>query len=113
MLDRPIILVAKNLPMLQELEIDPHKFVEYSMKAKLYDKIQTLIDIPSDFDEMIIPKDTQGTIVDCYQNPEGYAIDLAIPNSHLLNGFSYENVVLTPEQFTVISYAQLAENAVV
>ena len=72
------------------------------MKAKLYD---TLIDVPADFDDTVIPKATQGTIVECYQNPEGYAIDLAIPNSHLVREFTYENVVLTPEQFTVVSYA--------
>ena len=51
------------------------------MKAKLYD---TLIDVPADFDDAVIPKATQGTIVECYQNPEGYAIDLAIPDSHLV-----------------------------
>ena len=54
------------------------------MKAKLYD---TLIDVPADFDDTVIPKATQGTIVECYQNPEGYAIDLAIPNSHLVREF--------------------------
>lgn len=81
------------------------------MIAKLYDRIQTLIDVPADFDDMVIPKDTQGTIIECYQNPEGYAIDLAIPHSHLVGGFAYENVVLTPEQFIVVSYAQLVEEA--
>lgn len=82
------------------------------MKAKLYDRIQTLIDVPADFDDTVIPKDTQGTIVECYQNPEGYAIDLAIPNSHLVGEFTYENVVLTPEQFIVVSYAQLVDEIV-
>lgn len=79
------------------------------MKAKLYDTIQTLIDVPADFDERIIPKNTQGTIVECYEDPEGYAVDLAIPNSHLVGGFEYENVVLTPEQFMVISYVNSVE----
>ena len=77
------------------------------MKAKLYDKIQTLIDVPADFDARIIPKNTEGTIVECYEEPEGYAVDLAIPNSDLVGGFEYENVVLTPEQFRVISYVQI------
>jgi len=76
------------------------------MRAKLYDRVQTLIDVPADFDNIVIPKDTQGTIIECYQHPEGYAIDLAIPNAHLVGGFTYKNVVLTPEKFKVVSYAQ-------
>jgi hypothetical protein len=73
------------------------------MKAKLYDKIKILMDVPGDFSDRIILKDTVGTIVECYENPEGYAIDLAIPNSRLVGGFEYENVVLTPQQFIVLS----------
>ncbi|XWK88537.1 MAG: hypothetical protein U7127_00275 [Phormidium sp.] len=34
---------------------------------------------------------------------------MAIPNSHLVGGFEYENVVLTPEQFMVISDANSVE----
>ncbi|HEY9867294.1 MAG TPA: hypothetical protein V6D21_24170 [Candidatus Obscuribacterales bacterium] len=74
------------------------------MKAKLYDKIQILTDIPGDFSDRIILKDTVGTVVECYENPEGYAVDLAIPNSRLVGGFEYENVVLTPQQFIVVSH---------
>jgi hypothetical protein len=32
----------------------------------------------SDEDNSVIPRDT-GTIVECYENPEGYAVDIAIP----------------------------------
>ena len=37
------------------------------MKAKLYDIIQTLVDINADFDhrDRIIPKGTEGSIVEC------------------------------------------------
>ncbi len=73
------------------------------MKAKINDSIQTIVDFTSDFDDLIIIKGTVGAVVECYQNPEGYAVDLAIPNPKLNGGFSYENVILSPEQFQVIS----------
>ncbi|MDF0555332.1 hypothetical protein [Kamptonema sp. UHCC 0994] len=74
------------------------------MKAQLYDTIQTLVDINADFDHRyrIILKGTEGTIVECYENPELYAVDLAIPNDKLVGGFEYENVILNPTQFTTL-----------
>ena len=74
------------------------------MKAQLYDIIQTLVDINADFDhrDRIIPKGTEGSIVECYENPELYAVDLAIPNDKLVGGFEYENVILNPTQFTTV-----------
>ena len=72
------------------------------MKANLYDAIITLSDVSTDFGKRIIPKGTQGTIVECYENPEGYAVDLAIPDDRLVGGFDYENVILTPEQFELM-----------
>jgi len=48
------------------------------MKAKINDSIQTLIDITADFSDLIIPKGTIGAIVECYPNPEAYAIDLML-----------------------------------
>lgn len=75
------------------------------MKAKLYDIIQTLVNINADFDhrDRIIPKGTEGSIVECYENPELYAVDLAIPNDKLVGGFEYENVILNPTQFTTVA----------
>lgn len=74
------------------------------MKAKIYDEIKTLVDIPVDFDNTIIPIGTQGTIVECYEEPqEGYAVDLAIPDDRWVGGFDYENVILFPEQFVVVN----------
>jgi hypothetical protein len=72
------------------------------MKPQFDDRIKTLIDIPADFSDRIIPKESLGTIVECYENPEGYAVDIALPNPHLVGGFEYENVVLTPQQFVVV-----------
>jgi hypothetical protein len=71
------------------------------MKAKLYDGIITLVDIKANFGKHLIPKGTQGSIVECYENPEGYAVDLAIPDETLITGYDYENVILYPEQFRV------------
>ncbi len=73
------------------------------MKAKINDSIQTLVDISGEFSEIMIPKGTIGAVVECYQNPEGYAVDLAISNPEVIGGFTYENVILYPEQFMVIS----------
>ncbi|HEY9704437.1 MAG TPA: hypothetical protein V6C58_18455 [Allocoleopsis sp.] len=73
------------------------------MKAKINDSIQTLIAINAEFSDLIIPKGTIGAVVECYENPEGYAIDLMIPNPQIIGGFTYENVILSPEQFIVIT----------
>jgi hypothetical protein len=82
------------------------------MKAKINDSIQTLMDITADFSDLVISKGTIGAIVECYANPEAYAIDLMIPNPQVIGGFTYENVILAPEQFIVISSQSLPEDEV-
>jgi hypothetical protein len=62
--------------------------------------------VTSDFSDRNIPKETIGTVVECYDNPEGYAVDLAIPDDTNIGEFAYENVILTPVQFRVVSVAQ-------
>lgn len=71
------------------------------MKARLSDAIRTTVDIQSDFCDRVITQGAIGTVVECYDNPEGYAVDLAIPNQNMVGGFEYENVVLFPHQFDV------------
>ncbi len=73
--------------------------------------IQTLVDVESDFSDRIIPGGSSGTVVECYSNPEGYAVDVAIPDENFVGKFAYENVILMPEQFVVISDAQLYEHS--
>ncbi|PSF33619.1 hypothetical protein C7H19_19730 [Aphanothece hegewaldii CCALA 016] len=73
------------------------------MKANLYDGIVTLVDIYVHTNQQIIPQGTKGAIVECYHNPEGYSVDLAIPDERWVGGFDYENVILTPEEFTIIN----------
>jgi hypothetical protein len=72
------------------------------MKAAVYDIVELIEDVQSDFSEYVIPRGTRGTVVECYSDPEGYAVDVAIPEARLVGGYRYENVVLRPEQFTVI-----------
>jgi hypothetical protein len=81
------------------------------MKPKIYDLIKTLEAIEADFSYRILPIGTEGNIVECYSEPEGYAVHLAIPNESLMGGFSYENVILFPYQFEVIrNYENSLEN---
>ncbi len=83
------------------------------MKVSVYDQIETLVDVQADFstyetsdnDNRVIPKGTLGTVVECYENPEGYAVDIAIPDERLVGGFFYTNVILSPDKFEVVSTA--------
>lgn len=82
------------------------------MKANLYDEIKTLVEIQDEFSNQIIPKNTLGTVVECYENPEGYAVDLAIPNANLIGDFEYFNVILHPEQFLLVETSERAVNTI-
>ena len=72
------------------------------VKPQIYDEVETSVVVQAGFSERNIPKGTVGTIVECYKNPEGYAVDLALPDEKLVGGFAYENVILEPNQFEVI-----------
>jgi hypothetical protein len=73
------------------------------MKAHVDDTVELLVDVPSDFSDAVIPKGTVGNVVEAYEIPrEGYAVDVAIPDSSLIGGFRYDNLVLLPEQFRVL-----------
>ena len=65
------------------------------MKAQIYAAIKTLVDLDLNH-QTIIPQGTLGTIVECYHNPEVYAVDLAIPDEKMITGFSYYHKILTP-----------------
>lgn len=84
--------------------------VKLTMKAKLYDQIKTSVEVQADFGNRVIPKGTLGTVVEYYENPEGYAVDLAIPNQRLVGGFEYENTILSPDQFAVVNTASKTLN---
>ena len=57
------------------------------------------MEIGSEFSETIIPAGSYGVVVECYTDPEGYAIDFEIPDDALVGGFRYENVILFADQF--------------
>lgn len=72
------------------------------MKARVDQRIRTLVPIFAEFSSRTIPQGTTGTIVECFENPEGYAVDLVIPAPELVGGVTYENVVLMPDKFEVV-----------
>jgi hypothetical protein len=82
------------------------------MNNQLHQTIETLEEVQSEFTNRSIARGTLGAIVECYQNPECYAVDLAIPDAALAGGFAYENVVLFPGQFKVVSAVDDAVMAV-
>lgn len=74
------------------------------MKAGVDDKVELVVDVPSDFSDAVIPTGTRGNVVEVYEAPqEGYAVDVAIPDKSLVGGFKYDNVILRPEQFRVVT----------
>jgi hypothetical protein len=72
------------------------------MKATPDDEIRTVVDVLADFSDRVIPAGTEGVIVESYEDPEGYAVDLAIEDDTLVGGYAYENVILKPDQFLVV-----------
>ena len=43
-----------------------------------------------------------GAIVERYEDPEGYAVDLGIPTPDLAGGYEFDKVVLLPGQFVFV-----------
>ncbi len=76
------------------------------MKAKVDDHIKTLVDVPSgrkNTKHPIIPAETPGTIVACYEQPEEYAVDVSLLDNSLVGGYAYDNITLYPDQFVVLN----------
>ena len=73
------------------------------MKAKVNDRIKTTVDVPGFVIKGIIPKGTEGIIIEAYNHPiEGYAVDMNVVDENTPNGYTYDNVVLLPGQFVVM-----------
>jgi len=74
------------------------------MKAGIFDHIRILVEVQEGFPpHRVFPAGTEGTVIECYEEPEeGYAVDLAVPDTSSVTGFDYANVILMPEQFEVI-----------
>jgi hypothetical protein len=93
-----IILIA-----LQRIRTDLQEYYYTYMQKTITANtfIQTIVEVSSDFSDRMIPKGTFGTIIECYESPEGYAVDLAIPDENWVGEWAYENVILTPTQFII------------
>jgi hypothetical protein len=77
--------------------------IEHMMKARVDDRIKTTIDVPGFVIKGIIPKGTEGIIIEAYNQPtEGYAVDMNVVDENAPNGYTYDNVVLFPDQFVVV-----------
>lgn len=70
--------------------------------------IRTIVPLKSEFSDRTIPSGTKGTVVECYPNPEGYAVDLALSDETFVGGFVYENMILSPHQFVIVEPPQLS-----
>lgn len=80
-----------------------------AMKASLNDLVRLLVDMPNDRGDRIIPKGSEGGVVECFHRPsEGYAVDFPIPDDRLVGGFDYENIIVAPDQFEVVDPARPA-----
>ena len=73
------------------------------MKAKVGDTIVADVGIECDFSDRVIAAGTPGAVIEAYENPEGYAVDFEIPDKQVVGGYIYENVVISPEQFSLMS----------
>jgi len=74
------------------------------MKARVWDRVRLLVDVPGEMSERdVIPVGTLGVVVEAYETPvEGYAVDTAIPIHEEPYGYEYDNVILYPDQFIVV-----------
>jgi hypothetical protein len=70
--------------------------------AEVDDAIRTLVDLSAEFSRRQIPAGSFGTVVEKYDGPEGYAVDVVVSRPDLVGGYSFENIILTPDQFEVV-----------
>lgn len=73
------------------------------MKASLYDTVRLLVEVPSEYRTVVLPRGSEGTIVETFSTPhEAYAVDFRVPDHRLVGDYRFENVMVTPEQFDVV-----------
>ncbi len=75
------------------------------MKAKVNDKVKTLVVVEGIPKERAIPVGSIGVVIEAYESPEGegYAVDFAFPDSSLVGDLAYANAYLEPDQFEVVN----------
>ncbi len=72
------------------------------MKAKVYDWIKTLVEVQGSIIKATIPAGTEGTVVEVYDNPEEYDVDVNVPDEKASSGYEFDNITLLPDQFVVL-----------
>jgi hypothetical protein len=78
------------------------------MKAGQYDGVVTTVEVRSGFTDEVFPAGTEGAVVECYENPrEAYRVDLVVADERSATGRRYDNVLLFPDQFDVVSKAKV------
>lgn len=73
------------------------------MKAKEDDRVRLLVEMKGDFGEHL-PVGTEGFVTECFSDPEGYAIDVSIPDTSKIGGHRYDSVEVFPAQFEVVIF---------
>jgi len=73
--------------------------------AEVWDRIKILVEVPGSHLPNAIPAGTEGVVVEKYSNPEGYAVDVALPSDEYVGGHVYDNVIVYPGQFIVVRSA--------
>ena len=70
----------------------------------VYDGVRTLVDVVSNFPPArTVPAGTEGTVVECYRDPEGYVVDLSIPDDSVVGGVDFDTATLRRDQFELVS----------
>lgn len=73
------------------------------MKAGVHDRIRLLVDVSSEIRDRVIPRGTEGAIVESYEQPEEYAADFPVHDPNVVGERTWENVIVYPDQFEVVA----------
>jgi hypothetical protein len=81
------------------------------MKAMTDSTIRTIVEIQGEHLIQVIPVGTEGTTIENYENPEAYAVDIALPDPENDDEFLYDNLYLYPKQFEVVKKDMIATSS--
>jgi hypothetical protein len=72
------------------------------VKASENDRIRLLVDVSSEVRDRVIPRGTEGAIIEGYDDPEEYAVDFPVHDTNVVGERTWENVIVYPDQFEVV-----------
>ena len=71
-------------------------------------KVGSLVVLNQDIEDeehtLLIPTGTEGVVIEVYENPEVYYVDIKIPNKQLVGDYEFHNIVIEPKHFDVLIY---------